>query len=372
MSSVKRDYYEVMGLERGASEQDIKKAYRQLALKFHPDRNPGDAEAENRFKEAAEAYSVLSDADKRGRYDRFGHAGVGSAAQGFDPGTFADFSDILGDLFGFGDMFGGSRRQRGPARGADLRYDFELTFEEAAFGKQTRIRVPRHETCGECDGTGSQKGSGPTSCPTCHGRGQVRYQQGFFSIARTCSQCRGSGQIIRDPCGECRGEGRLVREKTLDVKRPAGVDTGSRLRITGEGDASPPGGVAGDLYVVLRVGEHEYFERREQDLFCHVPLTYAQACLGAEVPVPTLDGGETPLKVPAGTQPDSTFRIRGQGVPMTNGRGRGDLYVQVSLTVPTRLSRDQKELIGKLAETEAAENRPIQRKILDRVKEIFG
>lgn len=371
--SSKRDYYEVMGLDRGASEQDIKKAYRQLALKYHPDRNPGDTVAEDRFKEAAEAYSVLSDSQRRGQYDRFGHAGVSSGAgAGFDPGTFADFSDILGDLFGFGDMFGGGgRRGRAANRGSDLRYDIELTFEEGAFGKQTRIRVQRHETCGECNGSGGAKGSGPTACPTCQGRGQVRYQQGFFSIARTCGQCNGSGQIIRDPCRACRGEGRVVGEKTLDVKIPPGVDTGSRLRISGEGDSGSQGGPRGDLYVIIHVGEHEFFERRDEDLLCHVSLSFAQSALGSEIVVPTLDGEER-LKIPAGTQPDSVFRIRGAGVPRSGGRGRGDLYVNVSLSVPTRLTREQRELITKLAGTEDAENRPIQRKILEKVKEIFG
>jgi len=371
--SSKRDYYQVMGLDRGASEQDIKKAYRRLALKYHPDRNPGDQEAENRFKEAAEAYSVLSDPQRRSQYDRFGHAGVsGSAGVGFDPGTFADFSDILGDLFGFGDLFGGGgRRGRGANRGSDLRYDLELTFEEAAFGKQTRIKAPRHETCGECSGSGVAKGSGPTTCPTCQGRGQVRYQQGFFSIARTCGQCQGSGRIIKDPCRGCRGEGRVVREKTLDVKIPAGVDTGSRLRIAEEGDAGTHGGPPGDLYVVIRVREHEFFERRDEDLFCHVPISFAQAALGAEVAVPTLEGQEA-LRIPPGTQPDSVFRIRGAGVARPGGHGRGDLYVNVSVNVPTRLSREQRELIARLAETEQAQNQPIQRKILEKVKEIFG
>jgi molecular chaperone DnaJ len=360
-----------MGVAPAVSEQDIKKAYRQLALKYHPDRNPGDKEAEDRFKEAAEAYSVLGDPEKRAQYDRFGHAGVsGTAGAGFDPGAFSDFSDILGDLFGFGDLFGG-RRGRTPNRGADLRYDLELTFQEAAFGKQTRIRVPRHQRCGECEGSGGAKGSGPVACPTCQGRGQVRYQQGFFAIARTCGQCSGSGKIIRDPCRKCRGEGRVVVEKTLDVKIPAGVDTGSRLRVTGEGDAGGPGGPPGDLYVVIQAGEHEFFERRDEDLFCHMPVTFAQAALGTELPVPTLDGEEK-LKIPAGTQPGSVFRIRGAGVPRAGGRSRGDLYVNLSLTVPKRLSRDQRELITRLRDTEDARNQPIQRKILEKVKEIFG
>ena len=373
--STKADYYETLGLERRASDQDIKSAYRKLALKYHPDRNPGDRGAEERFKEAAEAYSVLSDPEKRSQYDRFGHAGVsglgGPQQGGFDPTVFADFSDILGDLFGFGDMFGGGGRrgQRGESRGSDLRYDLELTFEEAAFGKQTRIKVPHRETCEECHGAGSAKGSGPATCPTCGGRGQVRYQQGFFSIARTCGQCQGSGQFIKDPCRECRGDGRVVKEKTLEVKIPAGVDTGTRLRIVGEGDAGPRLGRPGDLYVLIHVGEHEFFERRDDDLVCHIPISFTQAALGAEILVPTLDGEES-LKIPPGTQPDTVFRIRGAGIQKANGRG--DLYVNVSLRVPTKLTREQREIVSSLAETEKAENQPIQKRILERVKEIFG
>ena len=375
--SAKRDYYEVIGVGRDASEGEIKSAYRKLALEHHPDRNPGNHEAEERFKEAAEAYSVLGDSEKRGRYDRFGHAGVGGAAgpgaSGFDPGVFSDFSDILGDLFGFGDAFGGSggRGSRSANRGADLRYDLELSFEEAAFGKKTRIKVPHHETCSECDGVGALKGSGPATCPTCNGYGQVRYQQGFFSITRTCSQCQGSGQFIKDPCTHCHGDGRVVKEKTLELKIPAGVDSGSRLRVANEGDAGPRGGGAGDLYVLISVGEHEFFERREDDLFCHIPISFAQATLGAEISVPTLEGEET-LKIPAGTQPDSVFRIRKAGISAANGRGRGDLYVNINVRVPTKLTREQRNIVSKLAETEEAENQPIQKKILEKVKEIFG
>ncbi len=375
--SAKRDYYEVIGVGRGASEQEIKSAYRKLALEYHPDRNPGDQQAEERFKEAAEAYSVLGDSEKRGRYDRFGHAGVGGAAgpgaSGFDPSVFSDFSDILGDLFGFGDAFGGSgpRGSRSANRGADLRYDLELSFEEAAFGKLTRIKVPHHETCSECEGVGALKGSGPATCPTCNGYGQVRYQQGFFSITRTCSQCQGSGQFIKDPCKHCHGDGRVVKEKTLELKIPAGVDSGSRLRVSNEGDAGPRGGAPGDLYVLINVGEHEFFERRDDDLFCHIPISVTQATLGAEISVPTLDGEEI-LKIPAGTQPDSVFRIRRAGIAEANGRGRGDLYVNINVRVPTKLTREQREILSKLAETEEAENKPIQKKILEKVKEIFG
>ncbi len=374
----KRDYYEILGVSRTASDQEIKSAYRKLALQYHPDRNPGNEEAEEKFKEAAEAYSVLSDAQKRTNYDRFGHAGVGSAAGagfgGFDPSTFADFSDILGDLFGFGDLFGGGRRGSGGGvqRGADLRYDLDLTFEEAAFGTTTKIKVPRHEVCEECGGTGAQKGSSPTTCQTCNGYGQVRFQQGFFSITRTCVQCRGSGKIIKNRCTQCHGDGRMVREKTLELKIPAGVDNVSKLRVSSEGDVGSKGGPPGDLYVVLHVQDHEFFERREHDLYCHIPLTFPQAALGAQIAIPTLEGGEEKISVPPGTQTNSTFRVKGRGISKRGGSARGDLYVTVDVVVPTRLSRDQKELLTKLASTIETENKPIQKKILEKVKEIFS
>ena len=369
--SRKRDYYDVMGIARGASEQDIKSAYRKLALEYHPDRNPGDQAAEEKFKEASEAYSVLGDPEKRSQYDRFGHAGVssvgGPGAGGFDPSVFSDFSDILGDLFG-----GGTRRSgRAANHGADLRYDLDLSFTEAVFGRKTRIKVPRHESCSECGGSGVPEGSGPTTCPTCNGYGQVRFQQGFFSITRTCTQCQGSGQFIKDPCARCHGEGRVVKEKTLEIKIPAGVDTGSRLRVAGEGDSGTRGGSPGDLYVLIHVEEHEFFERRNEDLFCHIPVSFAQAALGTVISVPTL-AGQKQLKIRAGTQPDSVFRIRGAGIAKANGHGQGDLYVTVDVQIPTKLSREQRELISKLSETEEAENQPIQKKILERVKEIFG
>jgi len=372
----KRDYYELLGVLRTASEQEIKSAYRKLALQYHPDRNPGNKEAEEKFKEAAEAYSVLSDSQKRAAYDRFGHAGLGSAAGGgfggFDPNVFADFSDILGDLFGLGDFFGTSRRGARPQRGADLRYDLELTFEEAAFGTSKKIKVPRHETCSECSGSGAKKGSGPTTCTTCNGYGQVRFQQGFFSITRTCSQCRGTGQMIKDRCSVCRGEGRVVREKTLDLKIPAGIDADSKLRVGGEGDAGAKGGPPGDLYVVLDVQEHEFFERRDHDLYCHIPVTFPQAALGAQISIPTLEREEEKLTIPPGTQTSSTFRIKGRGVSKRGGAARGDLFVTVNVVVPAKLSREQKELITKLASTIEVENKPIQKKILERVKEIFS
>jgi molecular chaperone DnaJ len=371
----KRDYYDILGVARGASEQEIKSAYRKLALQYHPDRNPGNSEAEEKFKEAAEAYSVLSDAQKRANYDRFGHAGVGSAAGagfgGFDPNVFADFSDILGDIFGFGDLFG-SRRGGRVQRGADLRYDLELTFEEAAFGTTKKIIVPRHEACSECSGSGAQKGSGPTTCTTCNGYGQVRFQQGFFSITRTCSQCGGTGQMIKNRCTVCRGDGRVVREKALELKIPPGVDNGSKLRITGEGDAGGKGGPSGDLYVVLMVQEHEFFERREHDLYCHIPIAFPQAALGTQILVPTLEREDTTLNIPSGTQTGSTFRIKGRGISKRGGSARGDLYVTVDVAVPTKLNREQKDLLAKLAATLETENKPIQKKILERVKEIFS
>jgi len=370
----KRDYYEILGVARNASEQEIKSSYRKLALQFHPDRNPANHEAEEKFKEAAEAYSVLSDAQKRANYDRFGHAGVaGAAGGGFDPSIFADFSDILGDIFGFGDAFGGGRRGGSRVqRGADLRYDLDLTFEEAAFGTTSKIKVPRHETCIECAGSGAQKGSGPTTCQTCNGYGQVRFQQGFFSITRACSQCHGAGQVIKNRCTVCHGDGRLVKEKTLELKIPAGVDTGSKLRISGEGDAGGKGGPSGDLYVVLSVQDHEFFERRDHDLYCHIPITYPQAALGAQIKVPTLEREEEKLSIPAGTQTGSTFRVKGRGISKRGGSARGDLYVTVGITVPTKLSRDQKDLLSQLASTIEIENKPIKKKILERVKEIFS
>src|SRR5213594_3296742 len=373
----KRDYYEVLGVSRNASDQEIKSAYRKLALQYHPDRNPNNHEAEERFKEAAEAYSVLSDAQKRAQYDRFGHAGLGPSGggfSGFDPSVFSDFSDILGDIFGFGDFFGGASGRRGNRvqRGADLRYDLELSFEEAAFGAKTKIKVPRHEHCSECDGSGAQKGSGPTACPTCNGYGQVRYQQGFFSITRTCGQCHGSGQVIKNRCPVCHGDGRLVREKTLEIKIPAGVDDGSKLRISGEGDAGGKGGPAGDLYVVLNVQEHEFFERREYDLYCHIPISFPQAALGAQITVPTLDGGEERLMIPPGTQTASTFRIKSRGISKRGGSARGDLFVTLDVVVPGKMTREQKDLLTKLASTMETENKPIKKKILERVKEIFS
>jgi len=372
----KRDYYEVLGVPRNASAEEIKKAYRRGAMEWHPDRNPQrHQEAEERFKELTEAYGVLMDSQKRATYDRYGHAGLGSQpVTGFDEAIFSDFADIFGDFFGFEDLFGGSRRGgRGRVRrGRDLRYDLRLSFEDAARGSETRVKIPRHETCSGCGGTGAKKGTAPSECNACHGRGQLRYQQGFFTVARTCPQCQGTGQILQDPCPECHGEGKVRRERTIEIKIPAGVDTGLRLRIAGEGDAGANGGPPGDLYVVLAVDEHSFFERRDASLFCAVPITFPQAALGAEIFVPTLDHKQ-PLKIPAGTEPGTVFRLRGKGLPKLNGGGHGDLFVEVRVQIPRKLSRTQKSLIEDLAKTLPAENRPSRKPgLLDRVKDIFG
>lgn len=369
--SAKRDYYEVLGISRSASEQEIKSAYRKLALKHHPDRNPDDARAEELFKEAAEAYGVLGDPEKRRRYDTFGHAGVsGAGGAGFDPTIFADFSDILGDFFGFGDLFG---RRRGPRRGADLRYNLEIAFEEAAFGTETQIRIPRAETCESCSGTGAAPGTSPATCPTCAGAGQVTFQQGFFSVARTCSHCRGAGRIVTEECESCAGEGHITNERTLHIKVPPGVDNGSQLRISGEGEAGPQGGPPGDLYVVLRVKEHALFKRDGTHLFCEVPVSVPQATMGTTLDIPTLEGEKTKLTVPEGTQPGTVLRLRGEGVPHLGSRGRGDLHVMVRVAIPTRLTSDQRKLMEELAETlPVPDIQDKEKGLFDRMKDFFG
>jgi molecular chaperone DnaJ len=311
-STERRDYYEILGVPRNAGLDDIKKAYRKLAVRYHPDKNPGDAEAEEKFKEAAEAYGVLSDAEKRERYDRFGHAGV-SGAGGFDPSQFADFGDILGDLFGFGDLFGNrGRRSNRPGRGNDLRYDLQVDFMDAAFGKEVSLVVPRVVLCGSCGGSGAKAGSQPVTCTGCGGRGQIRFSQGFFAVARTCPQCGGSGKMVKDPCADCAGAGRVREEKRISVRIPAGVDDGSRLRVAGEGEAGWNGGPPGDLYVFISVRDHPRFTRRDYDIHSEQTVSVTQAALGAETKADTLDGEET-LKVPAGTQPGQVFRLRNKG-----------------------------------------------------------
>jgi molecular chaperone DnaJ len=372
-STTVRDYYEILGVPRNASEQEIKSAYRKLALKFHPDRNPNDKAAEERFKEAAEAYSILGDPEKRHRYDTFGHAGINTGAgAGFDPTIFADFGDILGDFFGFGDIFG--RRRGGPRRGSDLRYDLELSFEEAVFGATTSIQIPRLEKCAKCNGDGSAPGSQPTSCSTCHGSGQVTFRQGFFSVARTCNRCRGLGKIITDPCSECRGEGRIRAERKIEIKIPPGVENGSQLRISGEGESGASGGPPGDLFVVLLVRDHPFFSREGTTLACEIPINFPQAALGATIEVPLVDGGTTKLTIPSGTQTGAIFRIRGQGVPYIRSRGRGDLIVSVLVVVPKKLNDEQRRVIENLSKTlpvpQAVQNK--ERSFKDRVKDIFG
>ena len=369
----KRDYYEVLGVGKDAGDADIKAAYRKLALKHHPDRNPDDPNAEEKFKEASEAYSVLSDAQKRAAYDRYGHAGLQGAAGagGFNPEAFADFGDILGDFFGFGDLFGGGGRRRSRAqRGEDVRYDLELTFEEAVFGMNAEIQVPRMERCDRCNGSGSEPGSGPSACPTCHGRGEILYQQSFLSIRRTCSTCGGSGQVIRNPCGQCRGNGYRQVQRKLKVSIPAGVDETTRIRLAAEGQPGANGGPSGDLYVFLKVKEHAYFERREQDLHCTIPINLAQAALGAEIEVPTLDQPYK-LKIPEGTQSGAQFRIRHKGVPVVNGSGRGDLFVHIDVKIPSRLTREQKKLLEQLRDTLPVDNAPAEKGLFEKVKDYF-
>jgi molecular chaperone DnaJ len=365
----KRDYYEVLSLERSASLDDIKKAYRKLALKYHPDKNPGDPSAEEKFKEAAEAYGVLSDDEKRARYDRYGHSGLGGMG-GFDPSQFSDFGDILGDLFGFGDLFGaGRKRTSRPARGNDLRYDLQIEFEEAVFGKEVSLDVPRVVVCTTCSGSGAKPGTSAVTCSGCGGRGQVRYSQGFFAVARTCPQCGGTGQVIKTPCASCSGAGRVRETKKIAVKIPAGVDDGSRLRITGEGEAGWNGGPAGDLYVFISVREHPHFTRRDYDIHSEHGVSFTQAALGAEVKIDTIDGKET-LKIPAGTQPNQVFRLRGKGVQFLDGSGRGDHYVHVGVKIPSSLSDEQRRLLEQLAAMEG--EHPPERGVLDKVKEFFN
>jgi molecular chaperone DnaJ len=376
-----RDFYEVLGVTKTASVEEIKSAYRKAAMKWHPDRNPEiKEEAELRFRECTEAYTVLSDAQKRQIYDTYGHAGLAGAGGGaadFNASIFQDFHDILGDFFGFDDLFGaGGGRRRGGRRvqrGADLRYDMSLTFDEAAAGVNTKIRVPRQEFCEICNGTGAKKGTGIVTCTTCGGRGQLVYQQGFFTINRTCPACAGAGQIVKERCPDCKGQGRIERERTIELRIPPGVDTGTRLRVQGEGEPGPNGGPAGDLYVVLDVKEHTFFERRGADLYCTIPLSMVQASLGTELQVPGLNGEER-LKISEGTQSGAVFRMKAKGLPDPHGGGRGDLYYHVRVLTPTKLSKDQRKLLEQLGATLKVENKPAERgsSLFDKVKDIFG
>lgn len=370
----KRDYYEVLGLNRDASDDDIKKAYRKLAMKHHPDRNPDNKEAEERFKEAKEAYEILSEAQKRAAYDRYGHAGVdpsagaGAGAQGFD--GFADaFSDI------FGDIFGGARGGRSNVyRGADLRYNLEITLEEAARGAEKTIRIPTVEECETCHGSGAKPGTQPQTCATCSGSGQVRIQQGFFSIQQTCPKCHGTGRTISDPCNSCRGAGRVKSHKTLEVKIPAGIDEGMRLRHAGHGEPGVNGGPAGDLYVEIHIRQHQVFQRDGDDLHCEMPISFTTAALGGEIEIPTLDGMAR-LKIPAETQSGKVFRLRGKGIRNVRSHGHGDLMCHVVVETPVRLTERQKELLREFEEVssgDADRHNPKAKSWMEKVRDFFG
>lgn len=371
----KRDYYEVLGVEKSVDAKALKKAFRSKAMKYHPDRNPGDAEAEEKFKELNEAYEVLSSEDKRAAYDRFGHEGVsgmGGGGGGFGGGDFGDiFGDVFGDIFGGG----GGRRRSGPQRGADLRYTLEVDLEQAVKGTSAKIRIPSQVHCNTCDGGGAKPGTDVKTCGTCHGHGQVRAQQGFFAVQQTCPQCRGSGKIISDPCSDCYGEGVKQETKTLSVKVPPGVDTGDRIRLSGEGEAGPQGGPAGDLYVQISVRDHHLFEREGKHLYCEVPISFPDAALGGELEVPTLDG-RVKLKIPAETQTGKLFRLRGKGIAPVRGGSTGDLLCRVVVETPVSLNKEQKELLRQLQESldggeGSATHSPKKKSWFDGVKDFF-
>ncbi|MFO1368742.1 MAG: molecular chaperone DnaJ [Marinagarivorans sp.] len=369
----KRDYYEILGVAKGVSEADLKKAYRRVAMKYHPDRNPDDKDAEEKFKEASEAYEVLSDENKRAAYDQYGHAGLegaGGMGGGFGGGGFSDiFGDVFGDIFGGG---GGGRRG-GPARGSDLRYTLELSLEDAVKGTSVKIKVPTLVSCKTCDGSGAKSGTKPATCTTCGGHGQVRMQQGFFSVQQTCPTCRGKGKIITDPCKDCHGHGRVEETKTLNVKVPPGVDNGDRIRLAGEGEAGAEGGPSGDLYVQISVKEHEFFQRDGKNLYCEVPIGLVEACLGGEIEVPTLDG-RVKLKIPEETQTGKLFRLRGKGVAPVRGGAAGDLLCRVIVETPVNLTSKQKDLLRQLQEdmTGSSTHSPKQSSWFEGMKNFFG
>jgi len=374
----KRDYYEVLGLNRDASEDDIKKAYRKLAMKWHPDRNPDNPKAEEHFKEAKEAYEILSDGQKRAAYDQFGHAGVdpsvAAGAGGFGAGAqgMGGFADAFGDIFS--DIFGGGRSRSNVFRGADLRYNLEVSLEEAARGTETRIRIPAMEQCDTCHGSGAKPGTSPTSCPTCQGHGQVRMQQGFFSIQQTCPRCHGSGKIVASPCATCNGAGRIKRHKTLSVKIPAGVDEGDRIRLSGEGEAGMNGGPPGDLYVVIHIRPHSVFSRDHNDLHCEMPISITVAALGGEIEIPTLDG-YAKIKVPSGTQTGQMFRLRNKGIKGVRSASHGDLICHVMVETPVNLTARQRELLTELEQINKAgggRHNPRAKSWMDKVKEFFA
>ncbi|WP_370980016.1 molecular chaperone DnaJ [Agaribacterium sp. ZY112] len=372
----KRDYYEILGVSKDVSEKDLKKAYRRVAMKHHPDRNPDNKESEEKFKEASEAYEILSDSQKRAAYDQYGHAGVDGQSGmggGFGGGGAGGFGDIFGDVFG--DIFGGGGGggRGGPARGSDLRYNLELSLEDAVKGKTVKIKVPTLVACKPCDGSGAKAGSKPTTCSTCGGHGQVRMQQGFFAVQQTCPTCRGKGTIISDPCTSCHGQGRVEETKTLSVKVPPGVDTGDRIRLSGEGEAGADGGPSGDLYVQMHVREHEFFQRDGKNLYCEVPISIFDACLGGEIEVPTLDG-RVKLRIPAETQTGKMFRLRGKGVGSVRGGGAtGDLMCRVVLETPVNLNKEQTSLVEQLRDSmKGKKHSPRQHSWFEGMKNFFG
>jgi molecular chaperone DnaJ len=378
----KVDYYEVLSVSRDASDSELKTAYRKLAMQYHPDRNPGDVSAEDKFKECSEAYSVLSDPEKRAAYDRYGHAAFQNGGGGGGPfgGGFGGFQGNvdLGDIFGdlFGEMFNmggatGGRRASRVQRGRDLRYDLTLEFEEAVFGKEKEIRIRRMETCSDCKGAGSARGKAPATCTQCGGRGQQRFQQGFFSVAKTCSVCGGTGTLIVDPCATCKGETRVQMEHVILVKVPAGVEQDTRIRYGGEGESGKYGGPAGDLYVVLNVKAHKFFERDGDDLHCVMPISFPQAALGTELEIETLEGAAS-IKIPEGTQSGKAFKLKGKGVPHLNSNGKGDLIVEIRVQTPSKLTKAQKELLKQLGEMMVVENTPTSRGLFEKVKEMFS
>ena len=369
----KRDYYEILDVGRGAGDSELKSAYRKLAMKYHPDRNPGDGEAEVRFREINEAYEVLKDGDKRAAYDRFGHAAF---EQGAGPGFGADFASSFADIFDdfFGGMAGGTRRGRGTGRerGADLRYNMELTLEEAYHGKSAQIRIPTSVVCEACSGSGAKAGTKPKACPTCGGAGKIRHAQGFFTLERTCVGCQGRGQVIEAPCGSCGGLGRTTRERALSVNIPQGVEDGTRIRLSGEGEAGVRGGPPGDLYIFLSIENHPFFQRDTADLHFRATVSMTTAALGGEFEVPTIDGGKTRVKVPEGTQSGRRFRLLGKGMPVLRSKQVGDMYVQVAVETPQNLTKRQRDLLLEFQKLSSNENNPESAGFFGRVKEFFG
>jgi molecular chaperone DnaJ len=373
----KRDYYETLGLARGASEQDIKSAFRRLAKDCHPDRNPGDKSSEAKFKELNEAYEALRDPQKRAAYDQFGHAAFdgshGRGGAGFGPDFASSMSDIFDDLFGefMGGRRGGRGQRTGRERGADLRYNMEIELPEAFAGKTAQIRVPTSVTCETCTGSGAKAGTQPSTCPTCAGAGKVRATQGFFTIERTCPSCQGRGEIINDPCPACTGTGRVVRERTLSVSIPAGVEDGTRIRLAGEGEAGVRGGPAGDLYIFLSIKPHEFFQRDGADIFCRVPIAMTAATLGGHIDVPTVDGGQTRVKIPEGTETGKQFRLKGKGMPVLRSKVTGDMYIQVEVETPKNLTRRQRELLDEFERESHKETSPASLGFFSKMKEFF-